>query len=240
MLPYVVIVAICVIGVIGTSHFLLKDYTSQYFEAAAFVSSYVQKKTHDYENDGINPTVISSPFYLWIPKYKFHMDNYSEWGVKRIGAQTAISIVDDAFKKALSSNKEIGRLYDKIFDIYDTHEIQRFEGNNGRDSIMVLLTNLTSQNMSKLNAKNLIDKAHKWESSMDSKMSQNNSSLEMLIDTNNTGKEFNRAVLNTNLSARQRGRFYFRCHMPQILLLEMQHSCSKLWIKRIINIGLSF
>ena len=200
----------------------------------------MQKKTHDYENDGINPTVISSPFYLWIPKYKFHMDNYSEWGVKRIEAQTAISIVDDAFTKALSSNKEIGRLYNKIFDIYDTHEIQRFEGNNGRDSIMVLLTNLTSQNMSKLNAKNLIDKAHKWEPSMDLKMSQNNSSLEMLIDTNNTGKEFNRAVLNTNLSIPQKGHFYFRCHMPQNHLLEMQHSCSKLWIKRIINTGLSF
>ena len=38
MLPYVVIAAICVIGVISTSHFLLKDYTSHYFEAAAFVS----------------------------------------------------------------------------------------------------------------------------------------------------------------------------------------------------------
>ena len=113
VLPYVVIAAICVIGVIGTSHFLLKDYTSQYFEATAFVSSYVQKKTHDYENDGINPIVISSPFYLWIPKYKFHMDNYSDWEVKRIEAQTAISIVDDAFTEALSINKEIGRLYDK-------------------------------------------------------------------------------------------------------------------------------
>ena len=99
VLPYVVIAAICVIGVISTSHFLLKDYTSQYFEAAAFVSGYVQKNTHDYKNDGINPTVISSPFYLWIPKYKFHMNNYSEWGVKRIEAETAISIIDDAFTK---------------------------------------------------------------------------------------------------------------------------------------------
>ena len=107
-------------------------------------------------------------------------------------------------QKTLSSNKEIGRLYNKIFDTYDTHEIQRFEGNNGRDSIIVLLTNLTSQNMSELNAKNLIDKAHKWEPSMDLKMTQNNSGLEMLIDTNNTGKEFNRAVLNTNLSAAER------------------------------------
>ena len=154
--------------------------------------------------NGPSPTVISSPFYLWIPKYKFHMDNYSEWGIKRVGAQAAISIVDDSFKKALSGNEDINRLYKKIYDIYDTHEVQRFEGKDGTDSIAVLLTNLTGQNMSKGNVINLIDRDHTWEPTTDLKLSQNNSSLKLMIDTNNTGKKFNRAVLNTNLNSTER------------------------------------
>ena len=125
--------------------------------------NYMQKKTLEYDEGGISPTVIASPFYLWIPKYKFHMDNYSEWGIKRVVAQTAISIVDDAFIKALSSNDEINRLYKKIYDIYDTHKVQRFEGKNGTDSITVLLTNLTGHNTSKGSAINLIDTDHVWE-----------------------------------------------------------------------------
>jgi hypothetical protein len=198
-LPYVIIAALGVIGIISTSDFILKNSASHYFEAAAFVNGYMQGKSRNYENDDINPTVISSPFYLWIPKYKFHMDNYSEWGVKRIEAQSAISIIDDAFKKALSDNKVTGGLYKKIFDTYETYEMQRFEGNNGSDSITVLLTDFTAQNMSKLNAKNLIDNDYTWEPSNSLKLVQNNSNLKALINTSNTGKEFNRAALNTNL-----------------------------------------
>ena len=204
VLPYVTIAVIGVIGIVGTSTFLIKDHTLQYFEAAAYVSDYIQKKTLKYDDEGTSPTVISSPFYLWIPKYKFHMDNYSEWGFKRLEAQAAISIVDDSFKKALSTNGDIDRLYKKIYDIYDTHEVQRFEGKDGTDSIMVLLTNLTGQNMSIGNEINLIDRDHTWEPTMDLELSQNNSILEMIIDTNNTGKQFNRAVLNTNLNSTER------------------------------------
>jgi hypothetical protein len=204
VLPYVIIAIIGVIGIVSTSTFLIKNHTLHYFEAAAYVSDYMQKKTLKYDDEGTSPTVISSPFYLWIPKYKFHMDNYSEWGIKRLGAQAAISIVDDSFKKALSTNGDIKRLYKKIYEIYDTHEVQRFEGKDGTDSITVLLTNLTGQNMSIGNEINLIDRDHTWEPTMDLELSQNNSILEMIIDTNNTGKQFNRAVLNTNLDSTER------------------------------------
>ena len=204
VLPYVVIAIIGAIGIISTSSFLIKDHTSHYFEAAEYVSEYMQKKTLEYDEGATSPTVIASPFYLWIPKYKFHMDNYTEWGIKRVVAQTAISIVDDAFIKALSSNDEINRLYKKIYDIYDTHKVQRFEDKNGTDSITVLLTNLTGHITSKGSAINLIDTDHVWEPAMDLELSQNNSSLEMMIDTNNTGKEFNRAVFNTYLNSTER------------------------------------
>jgi Dolichyl-phosphate-mannose-protein mannosyltransferase len=204
VLPYVVIAIIGAIGIISSSSFLIKDHTSHYFEAAAYVNEFMQKKTLEYDEGSNNTTVIASPFYLWIPKYKFHMDNYSEWGFKRVGAQTVVSIVDDAFIKALSSNDDINRLYKKIYGIYDTHKVQKFEGKNGTDSIKVLLTNLTGHNTSKGSAINLIDTDHVWEPAMDLKLSQNNSSLEMMIDTNNTGKEFNRAVLNTYLNSTER------------------------------------
>ena len=43
VLPYVIIAAISIIGIISTSTFLIKDHTSHYFEAAAYVSEYMQK-----------------------------------------------------------------------------------------------------------------------------------------------------------------------------------------------------
>ena len=217
-LTFVTIAAIGLIGILNTSALLAEGQTSQYFEAASYVNGYMQKETLNGDDFGTaNTTIISSPFYLWIPKYKFHLDNYMEWGFQRIDAGMAISVIDDAFRKAFDTNKHIDRLYKKIYNIYDTSEVEKFEGKSDRDSISILLTNLSKSNTSNGNAINLLDADQTWEPATDLKLSQNNNCVVMMIDTNNTGKKFNRAVLNTDLNYTQR---------PLLLSLEYSSNSS--------------
>jgi hypothetical protein len=199
VLPYVILAAVGLIGMTSTSALLIKDYTSNYFEVAAYVSKYMQKNT--LSDDANITTVISSPFYLWIPKYKFHMDNYLEWGIKRVETQTAISIVDDTFTKALSSNKDTDRLYKKIYDLFETKKIATIGNKSGTDSITLLSTNLSQLKVSNSSRINLLNQDYQWTSTTGLKLSKTNGSLDMLIKTNVTNKQFNRAVLTTDLNS---------------------------------------
>jgi hypothetical protein len=202
--PYVIIAAIGVIGIIGTSALLLKDQTSHHFEAAVYVSKYMQKRTLQYDHTANVTTVIASPFYLWIPKYKFHMDNYLEWGIKKVEDQTAISIVDDTFAKALSSNKDTDRLYKKIYRLFETKKIAIFGDRSGTDSITLLSTDLSRLNIPNSGKLNLINQDHQWEPTTGLKLSKTNRSLDMIIETNTTDKQFNMGVLNTDLELAER------------------------------------
>ncbi len=177
---------------------------------SAYVSEYMQNKTPYYDDNNTSTTVISSPFYLWIPKYKFHMDNYLEWGVKRIEDQTAISIVDDAFAKALSSNKNTDSLYKKIYHLFGTKKIATFGDKNDTSSITLLSTNLSRLNLPNSQELNLVNQDSQWEPTYGIKL-RSNRGLDMIIETKNTDKQFNKAVLKTNLDSPEK---------PVLLALE--------------------
>lgn len=218
-LPFLTIAVIGLIGIFNTSTLLVQDQTSQYFKAAAYINEYMQEEANNDQNGSVignKTTIVSNPFYLWIPKYKFHLDNYVEWGLHRIDSGAMLSVVDDAFIKAFDSNKDIDRLYKKIYDIYDTYEVERFESKSGNDSITILFTNLTNYNTN-VKPINLLDSDHVWEPATDLKLSQNDSTLSLVIDTNSTGKEFNRAILNTHLQPTEE---------PHLLSLEYASNSS--------------
>jgi heme/copper-type cytochrome/quinol oxidase subunit 4 len=69
ILPYLVISGIAIFGVISTTKLISEkiNVNNPYFEAAAFVTKYLQ----DNHNDKF--TVISNPFYSWIPFYVFNL-----------------------------------------------------------------------------------------------------------------------------------------------------------------------
>jgi len=171
----------------------------------------MQKKTLEYDNDTTATTVISSPFYLWIPKYKFHMDNFLEWGIKRVEAQTVISIVDEAFAKALSSNKDIDSLYKKIYRLFETKRLAIFGDKRGPNSITLLSTDLSRLTAPNSIMMNLVCPQQQWEPTIGLKLSKSNGSLDMLTETNITDKQFNRVVLNSNLDSAEK---------PVLLYLE--------------------
>jgi hypothetical protein len=76
ILPFLVISGIAIFGVVTTTMLISEkaNMNSPYFEAAAFVVKYIQddgKNKKATNNDKF--TVISNPFYSWIPFYVFNL-----------------------------------------------------------------------------------------------------------------------------------------------------------------------
>jgi hypothetical protein len=47
-----------------------------HYKAAAFISQYIHDNTNNNNNNNNKITLISNPFYSWIPRYGFHLNNY--------------------------------------------------------------------------------------------------------------------------------------------------------------------
>jgi hypothetical protein len=82
ILPFLVILGIAIFGVISTTMLIAEktNANSPYFEAAAFVVKYLQdneknKKANNNSNNKF--TLISNPFYSWIPFYVFNLSYYT-------------------------------------------------------------------------------------------------------------------------------------------------------------------
>jgi Dolichyl-phosphate-mannose-protein mannosyltransferase len=77
ILPYLVISGIAIFGVLSTTKLISENtnVNSPYFEAAAFVIKYLQnnEKNKKANNDSDKFTIISNPFYSWIPFYVFNL-----------------------------------------------------------------------------------------------------------------------------------------------------------------------
>ena len=83
ILPLIVTLGIAIFGVVSTTVLIAEktNANSPYFEAAAFVVKYLQdneknKKANNHDNNN-KFTLISNPFYSWIPFYVFNLSYYS-------------------------------------------------------------------------------------------------------------------------------------------------------------------
>jgi hypothetical protein len=207
--------AIGAFGIVNTAVLITSNDNSHYFDAAAFVNKYLEKNKDNGGNTTDTITVISTPFYLWLPLYKFHLDNYIGWIPQVIKTEKLLLIVDNEFrgvlsspltfreqlfqKKGLSLPFTTGEKYQKIVNSYATETLTTF----GNDHATVLLTDLSHNNPNST-AINLIDQTHVWKASKHAKVSQNNNSLNIMVKTVDTNKEFNHAVLETYMNLKER------------------------------------
>jgi len=67
VLTFIVVSGIAIFGLSGTAVMITASDNSSYFEAVMFLVQYLQ--------DNSNITVISNPFYSWIPLHVFHLNN---------------------------------------------------------------------------------------------------------------------------------------------------------------------
>ena len=65
LLPFILVSAIGIIGLINTTTLITTNVNSSYFKAAAFVDQYLQ----NINRNSNKTTVIADPFFLWIPQY---------------------------------------------------------------------------------------------------------------------------------------------------------------------------
>jgi hypothetical protein len=92
------------VGLLHLTESMITSDNSSHFKAATFVSQYIHNNNTNYKNKII---LISNPFYSWIPKYAFHLNNYQivdYYDNIAIKAERVVFIVDSDWEDRLRYN----------------------------------------------------------------------------------------------------------------------------------------
>jgi hypothetical protein len=103
---------------------MITSDNSIHYKAVAFVSQYLQNNI-DYKNKII---LISNPFYSWIPKYVFYLNNYQiidYYDNIPIKAERVLFITDSQWEKTMSGN--FSHNMKENFKLYSKNEIANFD-----------------------------------------------------------------------------------------------------------------
>lgn len=103
---------------VGSTLLLTADLNSSHFRAAAFVAQYIPY-TNNSQASNNKITMISDPFYSWIPQYvlgKSHI--YKSYDNKQpVTTQKVLLVIDWGFIHAMSANdtqaERLQNLYDR-------------------------------------------------------------------------------------------------------------------------------
>jgi hypothetical protein len=135
------IVILGVFGLVITSLLIFTNFSSSEFEAAAFVTKYLQESNHsgskpNKDNNNIKDgvTVVTSPIFSWILKYVFKNDHISSHIRDSQPLQTdkVLLIADGIYKTfILKETQEDEKQFGRIRIIYDnTRTISKFDKSN--------------------------------------------------------------------------------------------------------------
>jgi tetratricopeptide (TPR) repeat protein/TM2 domain-containing membrane protein YozV len=126
VLPFIIISGIAIFGLSSTTIMIATSDNSSYFEAIAFVVQYL----HDDNNNKI--TVISNPFYSWVPLDVFHLneDYYVDYynDIIPLKTEKALLTVDPPMIDRLSHH-QAAKPIQKIYSSNSTKRIAIFGGN---------------------------------------------------------------------------------------------------------------
>jgi len=131
LLPFAAISGIAIFGLVSISMLLTTDLNSSQFKAAAFVMRYLPLPDNSQlKNDKV--TIISDPFYSWIPEYVFGKnEDYMSYDSKQpLKNNKILLVVDWGFINAmLGHGKHAGLLqnnYNKTHNIFSVEETQKY------------------------------------------------------------------------------------------------------------------
>jgi Dolichyl-phosphate-mannose-protein mannosyltransferase len=201
VLPFVVISVIGFVGLVNTTLLITQNDALPYFKAEAFLTKYLLYNSND------KMTVISNPFYLWIPQYVFHLDHeyYGFLGVGEANTKNLIFIVDDDFKDILSADYDYAHRLEKMYASYDKKLLAAFA------DAKVLRSNVL-QPSPQTRQIDLIDKTHIWSSFNNAVLNQKNNTLSIKVDTTKSGKVNSGASLPFHLENHS--------SLPRVLTLD--------------------
>jgi tetratricopeptide (TPR) repeat protein len=148
VLSFIIISGIVIFGLTSTTTMLIATSdNSSYFEAAAFVVQYLHNDNNisNVDNNNNNKiTVISNPFYSWIPLHVFHLNHarYVDYYNDKIPLKTknVLLTVDPPMVDRLSHH-QAAKPIQEIYNSNSTKRIAIFGGNmhNKYDQVAVYL-----------------------------------------------------------------------------------------------------
>jgi hypothetical protein len=148
-------------GLIFTIPIISQNVNQPLIDASAFLSKYLYENTTMATHDAI--TVISNPFYLWIPQYVFDLEGFfvPYYSIVSIKSDEVLLVEDNSFVNALKSDRLLLRLNNLLGKQGLNDELFRKEG--AKNSGVTLVWNNISQAMIEQNhILNLLDDNHVW------------------------------------------------------------------------------
>jgi hypothetical protein len=199
VLPFILISIVGIFGLITTTMLITTNVNSSYFEAAAFLTQYLSNSSGIIGNNNDKISVISDPFYLWIPQYVFHLkhDYLPSHMISSIKTEKAVFLIDRNFLNDLSTNGMVK----KIYNLYDTKKLQTIEiGDPMKNGVALILTEHPGLDIVPDKVTNLIDMNHSWKSLNGATVSHTNGLLNITVNSNNTNRMYSGAVLHTQIN----------------------------------------
>jgi 4-amino-4-deoxy-L-arabinose transferase-like glycosyltransferase len=132
LLPFILVSAIGIIGLINTTTLITTNVNSSYFKAAAFVDQYLQNINHNSNKT----TVIADPFFLWIPQYIFQLDqNYKMYFDNTpVKTQKVLLIVDHGLLNSMLRKDDAAKQLRDIYNSPNAKMLARFGESENRDN----------------------------------------------------------------------------------------------------------
>jgi hypothetical protein len=132
ILPFGVISAISVFGLVNIIPQLASNENDSKFALAAFATRYLE----DHRDDNI--TIIASHIYSWIPKYVFGLGNIDYKIPEDITPpqnEKVMLVVDDAFRLVTSLNNTMGESLRRTNNLYSANETMEID--IGQDKVVL-------------------------------------------------------------------------------------------------------
>jgi dolichyl-phosphate-mannose-protein mannosyltransferase/tetratricopeptide repeat protein len=131
LVPFIIISGIAIFGLTSTIMIIATSDNSSYFEAAAFVVRYLHDDNNRSSDNNNKITVISNPFYSWIPLDVFHLNHvhYVDYYNDKIPLKTTniLLTVDPAMIDRLSHH-QAAKPIQEIYNSNSTKRIAAFGG----------------------------------------------------------------------------------------------------------------
>lgn len=198
VLPFFIICAIAIFGLINVMAQVTKYSNNDKLGASAFVARYLN------DNKGSNTTMIATHVYSWIPKYVFQLgENY--WIPEEIDLietspkiNKSLLVVDGTFKSIMSGNDEVGERLRNVYNANTKNKTTSVEV--GPYQIILPEVNSQSNGLIQDKATNLLSNEHQWKLKGSGRLSHVDGSLIISVKTNGTDKVSRNAILRAQLN----------------------------------------
>lgn len=220
-LSYATVSSLVGFGLISTIPIISQNVNPSLIETSAFISKYLYENTTRPGHDAT--TVISNPFYQWIPQYVYDLKGYfvPYYSIVSIKNDKVLLVKDNGFVNATESDPILFKINDLLEKNGLNEEVFRYEGDDNND--VTLVSNNISQVMSGQNKTlNLSDDNHVWKPFGDANITQDIDSRTLSIRVSNSSKadtddRYSGASLLTRVNLSQR---------PLLLSLEYMSKSS--------------